>query len=183
MAQLWTCLICLSYASFPHTNPQHECVNLDNNMATVQNAAGPREFGVRTLRTQERQDQRDVSRVFLTAEALMTLGLNPGERCRLYKVDETYGHRPEAIAWTALQKPLNNNIVQMYKTFQTYCGFSSEDKINIAPTGAVLVALSVTVTEVISDDEEAKIALPLSEMDRPHWEWFLKECLGRKFSC
>lgn len=148
-------------------------------MASSQNTAGPREFGVRTLRTQERQDQRDVSRVFLTAEALMTLGLNAGERCRLYKVDETYGHRPEAIAWTALQKPFNNNVVQMYKTFQTYCGFTPEDKINIAHAGGLLVALSVTVTEVISDDQEAGVALPLSETDRPHWEWFLKECLGR----
>jgi AAA family ATPase len=146
-------------------------------MAAAENAQKP-EFKVRTFPKQERQDQRDVSRVFLTAEVFMDFKLVNGQICRLWKSDDPDGPKRAGIAWTASQKPLNYNNIQMFKTFHTACGYTTDDKLCIAPGGPVPAVDTVKIRDTTHESQTAEERLDLSEEDRPHWEWYLKESLG-----
>lgn len=66
----------------------------------------------------------------------------------------------------------------MSKTFQEACGFKLGDDLNIsAAGGAVDVADVIVLRDVTA--EAVDTTLELSDQDRPYWEWFLRESLGR----
>jgi AAA family ATPase len=140
-------------------------------MSEMQNGQKVLEVKIRSLPGQERQDQKDVSRVFLSRETLFDLRLEVGQLCYLWKLDDIGVQRRQAIAWAATQK-LNKNVVQMFKTFQDACGFKLDDKIALAPAGDIQSAECVILRDNTGIDE-------LKERDLPHWEWYLGDKLGK----
>jgi AAA family ATPase len=137
---------------------------------------------------QERPDQKGISRVHMCKEALMDLGLQPGQAISLWKKDESTSLRRDAVAWLTAEKNLSKKVVQMSKTFQEVCGFKLADDLVIGAAGNVTVAESITLRDITEGSG------PVSELgseDKPHWEWYLRENLGRscclvlhdKFSC
>lgn len=127
---------------------------------------------VRSLVEKERSDQKDVSRVFFSKDALLDMRLEAGQPCYLWKMDDPLAERREAIAWpTPTSRRLNKDVCQMFKPFQEACGFKLEDRIQVAPAGK----LKTAVTVVLKDMTEGP---PLNEKDRGPWEWFLGDKLG-----
>lgn len=125
---------------------------------------------------QERPDQKGVSRVHMCKEALMDLGLQPGQAICLWRKDESTGTRREAVAWLTAEKNLSKKVVQMSKTFQEVCGFKLADDLVIGAAGNVNVAESIILRDVTDGTEPVP---ELKSEDRLHWEWYLRENLGR----
>ncbi|CZT04628.1 hypothetical protein WAI453_007764 [Rhynchosporium graminicola] len=123
----------------------------------------------------ERSDQKDVSRVYITSVALSELNLKPGMLIQIWKKDES--ERKEAIAWNTTEKANNKNVIQMFKTFREFCDFTLSDDLLICGAGDVSTAGSVFLRDVTSQ-ESGKIT-DISDEDRPHWEWFLRDSLSR----
>jgi len=127
--------------------------------------------------SQERPDQDGATRVMLSMNALLDLGLSSGQICYLWKNGETRDARREAIAWLSTEKNLNKKVAQISKAFQEVCGYKLGDDLIIAPGNGEepKAAQNVSFKDVsvgVGDIEE------LSEEDRPHWEWHLKKSLG-----
>jgi hypothetical protein len=129
---------------------------------------------------QERPDQRGISRVHMCKEALMELGLQSGQACYLCKKDEPSDKRREAVAWLTAEKNLSKKVVQMSKTFQEVCGFKLADDLIIGAAGNVNIAGSIVLTD-ITTTEGGEPVPELSKEDKPHWEWYLRENLGRSY--
>ena len=124
---------------------------------------------------QERPDQKGVSRVHMCKEALMDLGLQPGQAIFLWKNNENINSRREAIAWLTAEKNLSKKVVQIAKSFQEICGFKLADDLIIGSAGNVNVAESI----VLRDTTEGLESVELRNEDKPHWEWFIRENLGK----
>jgi hypothetical protein len=135
----------------------------------MQSATKTLEVKVRAVHGTERSDQKDLARVFLSRDALLDLGLEPGQPCSLSKIDEKTTEIRGAVAWLTSQK-LNKNVMQMFKSFQELCGFRLEDRVMITPAGTMDIA-----TKVVLEDKTD--GFPLSAKDWPHWEWFLEDKL------
>jgi AAA family ATPase len=128
---------------------------------------------------QERPDQKGVSRVHMCKEALMDLGLQPGQAIYLWKRDERSDTRREAVAWLTAEKNLSKKVVQISKTFQEVCGFKLADDLIIGAAGNVNTAESILLRDITEGSEPVP---ELGSEDKPHWEWYLRENLGRS-SC
>lgn len=126
---------------------------------------------------QERPDQKGVSRVHLCRDALLDLKLDSGQPCFLWKTTETEEQRREAIAWLTSEKSLSRKVIQISKTFQDQCGFKLGDDLIIKASGAQCVAPaeSIFLRDISAQGLDA--TPELSEEDRHHWEWFLRESL------
>jgi hypothetical protein len=129
------------------------------------------EFKIRTYNpSSERQDQRDVSRVYFNGDTQLEMDLKTGLPCYIWKIENGQAERREALAWPSNQN-INKNVIQMHKTFQEVCGFKYEDRIAVAPAPALQFARCVVVRDITATS-------PLSVRDRPHWEWCLEDKLG-----
>jgi hypothetical protein len=129
------------------------------------------EFKIRTYNpSQERQDQRDVSRVYYNGDTILDMELKTGQPCYMWKIEDVESQRREAVVWQAYQN-INKNVVQMNKTFQEACGFKYEDRIAVAPAPSLQYAHCVVLRDVT-------VTASLSVRDRPHWEWCLEDKLG-----
>lgn len=130
-----------------------------------------------TEKTQERPDQKGISRVLMNRDVLLDLRLESGQPCYLWKVDEPFETRKEAIAWLAPEK-LNKTIIQFSKSFQEFCGYKLAESVNISatPLGSLAIAESIVLREVTSQEFED---IPKLGEDALHWEWYLREMLGR----
>ena len=126
---------------------------------------------------QERPDQKGVSRVHLCKEALLDLKLESGQPCYLWKTGESSDQRREAIAWLTAEKSLSKKVVQMSKTFQEACGVKLGDDLNICAAGTLGTAEVVVMRDITN--LELENVPELGDQDRPHWEWYLRESLGR----
>lgn len=142
-------------------------------MSDIPNAQKALEVKIRTLPGQERQDQKDLSRVFLSSDAMRDSRIEAGHPCYMWKIDDPGDQRREGLAWPSPQK-LNKNVAQMFKTFQETCGFKLEDRIAVAPAEGLQ-----TVSCVVLRDTSSHASL--NERDRPHWEWYMEDKLGRLF--
>jgi hypothetical protein len=132
------------------------------------------EFKIRTYNPgQERQDQRDVSRVYFNADTILEMGLVVGQPCYMWKIEEQESQRREAIVWQAYQN-LSKNVMQMNKSFQEALGFKYEERIAVAPGPILQPACCVVVRDVTA-------TASLSMRDRPHWEWCLEDKFGMHF--
>jgi AAA family ATPase len=130
--------------------------------------------------SQERPDQKGASRVHLCREALLDLKLESGQVCYITKLNESESKRREAIAWLTAEKSLSKKVVQMSKSFQEACGFKLGDDVKISAGGVMDVAASVVLRDITAQDLDT---IPeLGAQDKPHWEWFLRESLGRYFT-
>jgi AAA family ATPase len=132
------------------------------------------EVKIRPYPTQikERPDLNGLSRVLLSPDALIYLGLKAGSPCYIWKNDEET--KREAIAWPAAEKNLKN--VQVTKTFQAICGFKLSDDVRISagPPGELATAESVILRDITENVPE------IEEEDLYPWEWTLKKDALRK---
>lgn len=129
---------------------------------------------------QERPDQKGVSRVHVCREVLLDLRLESGQPCYLWKTSENKESKKEAIVWLTGEKSLSKKIVQMSKTFQEAYGFKLGDDLNIQAAGTLAVTESIMLRDITLKDVET--TAELSDEDKPHWEWFLRESLGMQIS-
>lgn len=126
---------------------------------------------------QERPDQKGVSRVHLCRDALLDLKLDSGKPCYLWKTTETEDQRREAVAWLTTEKSLSRKVIQISKTFQEYCGFKLGDDLIISGTGHPYVTPAESIILKDTSTQGVDGVPELSEEDRPHWEWFLRDSL------
>lgn len=123
---------------------------------------------------QERADQKGVARVNLCKESLLDLRLESGQPCFLWKEGE---QKREAIAWLTAEKSLSKKVIQVAKTFQEVCGFKLGDDVFISAAGSLASAENI----ILQDTSAAELdgVSDLGPEERPHWEWFLEESLGK----
>jgi hypothetical protein len=159
--------------SHPSTHDAKFYKASSNIMSDKQNTQKTLEVKIRTLPGQERQDQKDVSRVFLSIDTLRDFPLRAGQPCYLWKIDDPQSQHREAVVYPSTQK-LNKNVLQMFKTFQEACGFKLDDRVAMASAEDFQ-----TVSCVVLRDASSISAL--NEKERPHWEWYLSDKLGQLF--
>lgn len=129
--------------------------------------------------SQERPDQDGASRVLLSMNTLLDLGLTSGQTCYVWKSGEVEGgagekrEMREAVAWLSTEKNLSKKVAQLSKAFQEACGFKLSDELGIASAGGVQpkVVKSVVCRDMSVEGEGLPV---LDEEDRVHWEWHLK---------
>lgn len=149
-------------------------------MSNIQDTQKTLEVKIRPFANQnfkDRPDQNGVSRVYLASTALSELNLKPGMLCQIWKKDEQ--ERKEAVAWLTTEKSTNKKVIHMSKTFQDVCDFKLSDDLFLCAAGTVGVAGSIFFRDITS--QESGEIPEISEEDRPHWEWFLRESLGKFF--
>jgi AAA family ATPase len=148
-------------------------------MSNIQDTQKTLEVKIRPYsnQNQERPDQKGVSRVHLCKEALLDLRLESGQPCYLWKSVESSDQRREAIAWLTTEKSLSKKVVQMSKTFQEAYGFKLGDDLNISAAGTLGIAEVIEMRDVTTLELDS--APELGDEERPHWEWYLRESLGR----
>jgi len=92
--------------------------------------------------------------------------------------DAAIDNKKEAIVWLTAEKSLSKKVVQVSKTFQEACGFKLGDDLCISAAGQLSTVETVVLRDITANEEGTP---ELGEADRPHWEWFLRESLGRSF--
>lgn len=135
----------------------------------------PRLFTVRPFSKQPRQDHRDAFRVYLSANSLAYLKLRAGDLCALQLNDDP---PKTAIAWTAVEN-IQNTVIQTSKTLQECYGFKLGDKVAVSRLDASLEDASLVQLEECTDPEKLAQLGPITDADRPHWEWGLEFPLSR----
>jgi AAA family ATPase len=169
--------------SAKNTPDQHDNSQQQNYiMSTNQEPQKTLEVKIRPFsnqNNQERPDQKGASRVHLCSEALRELSLGAGQICYLWKVNETPERRREAIVWPTLEKSLSKKVVQMSKTFQEATGFKLADDLKICAAESPNVKIAETIVLRDLTGEEASTIPELVGEEKQHWEWFLKESLGK----
>ncbi|KAK0111390.1 AAA+-type ATPase [Cadophora gregata] len=149
-------------------------------MSKIQDAQKTLEVKIRPFANQnfkDRPDQNGVSRVYLSSTALSELNLKPGMLCHIWKKDELEHEKKEAIAWLTTEKSTNKKVIYMSKTFQDVCDFKLADDLLISGAGVLGIAGSIFLRDITQ--QESADTLDIEDEDRPHWEWFLRENLGR----
>jgi hypothetical protein len=130
------------------------------------------EVKIKNKTVQERADQKDVSRVFFSKDALLDLRLEAGKLCYLQKIEDLQLPRRQVMAWPA-PAALNKGSAQMSKTLREACGFMPEDRVAAVPCGDISTTECVVLRDITT--------IPaLSESDRPHYEWKLGKDLGKQ---
>lgn len=157
-----------------HTLTQHARTHKTEQiiMSEIQGLQKTLEVKIRVRTIQERQDQKDVSRVFFSKDALVEMRIEAGKPCYMWKIDDLETRRRQVIAWPSPQ-PLNKNVVQMAKSLQEACNLRLEDRCFVAPCGELLTAECVMLRDATTGMS------PLSEIDRSHWEWYIEDKLCR----
>jgi AAA family ATPase len=121
----------------------------------------------------ERADQKGISRVHLSKEALFDLKLEAGQPCLLWRVGEDEGQKIEAIAWPASDKSLGKKAAQITRSFQEFCGLKLSDELKISAGGSLHMIESVVVKDLTPLDTLSE----LKEEEKSMWDWPLRECL------
>jgi AAA family ATPase len=129
------------------------------------------EFKLRAIPS-TRSDQKEVSRVMLSADVMYEMGLKAGQPCSLWKSDEPDSKPREALVFNVIGQKLNKDVIQIYRPFQEICGFKLEDRIAISAAEELETAHTVILQDISPG------ATSLTERDRPHWEWALEEKLS-----
>ena len=127
-------------------------------------------FKIRPSPRAARSDLKDAFRVYLTANALQSLKLRPGDLCQM-KLEDSSPHT--AIAWLATEK-FNDTVVQTSKTLQDLYGLRLEDKVSIEKLQRPLPIASQVILWDVTEN-----AGVLSEVEKIRWEVFLQLSLAR----
>jgi hypothetical protein len=123
--------------------------------------------------TLERADQKGLSRVHLSKEALFDLKLEAGQPCLLWRVGEDDGQKIEAIAWPTSEKSLGKKAAQITRSFQEICGLKLSDELKISAGGSLQMIESVVLKDITGLDTLSE----LKDEEKSIWVWSLKECL------
>ncbi|KAL2832367.1 P-loop containing nucleoside triphosphate hydrolase protein [Aspergillus cavernicola] len=134
-----------------------------------------RDFAVRPLPKQVRNDHRDAFRVYLSSTSLAALKLRAGDVCSLVLPGRS---SKQAIAWSSAEK-IGTSIVQTSRTLQDCYGIKLGDQISITRLDEVLEeAGSITLLDC-SDSERIEKHGPIALSDRDHWAWSLEYPLSK----
>ncbi|KAI9373997.1 P-loop containing nucleoside triphosphate hydrolase protein [Aspergillus egyptiacus] len=134
-----------------------------------------RDFTVRPLPKQVRNDNRDAFRVYLSSTSLASLKLRAGDICRLLLPG---GSSKQAIAWSSAES-IGKSAVQLSRTIQDCYGIKLGDQISITRVDDVLEeAGSVTLVDY-SDPDRIERYGPISLPEREHWAWSLEFPLSK----
>ncbi|KAL4877250.1 P-loop containing nucleoside triphosphate hydrolase protein [Aspergillus karnatakaensis] len=134
-----------------------------------------REFTIRQLSKQVRNDHRDAFRVYLSSTALANLRLKAGDICRLLLPG---GSSKQAIAWNSPEN-IGKSIAQTSRTLQDCYGIRLNDQISITRVDEALAEPeSVTLVDCSEDDKLEKYG-PIALSDRNHWAWSLEFPLSK----
>ncbi|RKF81131.1 ATPase family gene 2 protein [Golovinomyces cichoracearum] len=132
----------------------------------------------------ERPDQKGISRVHLCKDALVELNISPGQVCYLRKLENDeekkcdHQKKREAIAWLTTEKSLSKKVIQISKTFQEACDFKLGDYLTLEAAGTLCIADVIVLKDLTIDNSTDNIPM-LEEADKSHWEWYIRELLGR----
>ncbi|KAL4869313.1 hypothetical protein BDV12DRAFT_83070 [Aspergillus spectabilis] len=134
-----------------------------------------RDFTVRQISKQIRNDHRDAFRVYLSSTSLATLRLKAGDVCRLLFPG---GSSKQAIAWNSPES-IGKTIAQTSKTLQDCYGIKLGDQVSITRVDETVAEIdSVTLIDCSDHDRMEKYG-PISLSDRIHWAWSLEYPLSK----
>ncbi|TAQ87135.1 hypothetical protein B7494_g4521 [Chlorociboria aeruginascens] len=125
----------------------------------------------------ERPDQKGASRVYMCRDSLLDLRLESGQPCYLWKLDQDVSQRREALAWLTPEKSMSRKVVQISRVLQEACDMKLGDDLYVGAAGNLAAAESIILRDITTQESDA--IMDISTEDRPHWEWYLKENLGR----
>ncbi|KAL2866804.1 putative AAA family ATPase [Aspergillus lucknowensis] len=134
-----------------------------------------RDFAVRPLSKQVRNDHRDAFRVYLSSTSLAALKLKAGDVCRVILPS---GGTKDAIAWNSPES-IGKSVVQTSRTLQDCYGIRLGDQVSIVKVDENLDEIdSISLTDCSGPDRIEKYgAIPLP--DRQHWAWCLEFPLSK----
>ncbi|KAL2796531.1 P-loop containing nucleoside triphosphate hydrolase protein [Aspergillus keveii] len=134
-----------------------------------------RDFAVRPLSKQVRNDHRDAFRVYLSSTSLAILKLKAGDVCRILLPG---GGSKEAIAWNSPES-IGKSIVQTSRTLQDCYGIKLGDQISLVRVDEALQEIgSISLTDC-SDSDRIERYGPIPIPDRHHWAWSLEFPLSK----
>ncbi|KAL3468923.1 P-loop containing nucleoside triphosphate hydrolase protein [Aspergillus californicus] len=134
-----------------------------------------RDFAVRPLSKQIRNDHRDAFRIYLSSTSLAALKLRAGDVCCLVLPG---GSSKQAIAWISPES-IGKTVVQASRTLQDCYGIKLGDQVSITRVDEVLDEIgSITLTDC-SDPEKIEKYGAISLSDRNHWAWSLEYPLSK----
>ncbi|KAL2836035.1 P-loop containing nucleoside triphosphate hydrolase protein [Aspergillus pseudoustus] len=134
-----------------------------------------RDFIVRPLSKQVRNDNRDAFRVYLSSTSLAALKLKAGDVCRILLPG---GGSKDAIAWNSLES-IGKSIVQTSRTLQDCYGIKIGEQISLVRVEESLQEIgSISLTDCSDPDKIEKYG-PIPIPDRQHWAWSLEFSLSK----
>ncbi|KAL4994823.1 P-loop containing nucleoside triphosphate hydrolase protein [Aspergillus recurvatus] len=134
-----------------------------------------REFVVRPLSKQIRNDHRDAFRVYLSTTSLATLKLKAGDVCRILTPG---GSSKQAIAWNSPES-IGKSVIQTSRTLQDCYGIKLGDQVSIVRVDEVLAEVGSTSLVDCSDPDRVERYGPIAISDRNHWAWALEFPLSK----
>ncbi|EPS30853.1 hypothetical protein PDE_05805 [Penicillium oxalicum 114-2] len=132
--------------------------------------ADVRSFTARPLSKHARSDLKDAFRIYLSSSSLAALRLRADDLCTLSSAD---GAPKTAIAWTATEN-IQSTVMQTSRTLQECYGIKVGEKYAITKVDGTLDDIETIVLMDCSDTEKIERFGPISDKDRPHWEWTLE---------
>ncbi|OJJ06884.1 hypothetical protein ASPVEDRAFT_33145 [Aspergillus versicolor CBS 583.65] len=134
-----------------------------------------RDFTIRPLPKQVRNDHRDAFRVYLSTTSLASLKLKAGDVCRLLLPG---GSSKQAIAWNSAES-IGKSVVQTSRTLQDCYRVKLGDQVSIVRVDEPLVDVdSVSLIDCSDADRTEKYG-PIYPSDRNHWAWALELPLSK----
>ncbi|KAL4915146.1 P-loop containing nucleoside triphosphate hydrolase protein [Aspergillus aurantiobrunneus] len=134
-----------------------------------------RDFTVRPLSKQVKNDHRDAFRVFLSTTSLATLKLKAGDICRLLLPS---GASKQAIAWNSAES-IGKSVVQTSRTLQDCYGIKLGDQVSIIRSDEALVEIGSISLSDCSDPDRTEKYGPIALTDCNHWGWALEFPLSK----
>ncbi|KAL4803892.1 P-loop containing nucleoside triphosphate hydrolase protein [Aspergillus unguis] len=134
-----------------------------------------RDFAVRPLPKQVRNDHRDAFRVYLSTTSLANLKLKAGDICRLLL---SGGASKQAIAWNSPES-IGKSVVQTSRTLQECYGIKIGDQVSIIRPDEVLIDIGSISLVDCSDADKIEKYGPVALSDRNHWAWALEFPLSK----
>ncbi|KAJ5480987.1 ATPase [Penicillium diatomitis] len=129
-----------------------------------------RSFTARPLSKQARSDLKDAFRIYLSSSSLAALRLRADDLCTLSSAD---GSPKTAIAWTAVEN-IQSTVVQTSRTLQECYGIKVGEKYAITKVEGTLDDIENIVLMDCSEPDKIEKFGPISDQERPHWEWTLE---------
>ncbi|KAL4735547.1 P-loop containing nucleoside triphosphate hydrolase protein [Aspergillus similis] len=134
-----------------------------------------RDFVVRPLSKQVRNDHRDAFRVYLSTSSLAILKLKAGDVCRILT---SHGSSKQAIAWNSPES-IGKSVIQASRTLQDCYGVKLGDQVSIVRVDEVLAEVGSISLVDCSDPDRAERYGPIAISDRNHWAWALEFPLSK----
>ncbi|KAL4923271.1 putative AAA family ATPase [Aspergillus undulatus] len=134
-----------------------------------------REFTIRPMPKQVRNDHRDAFRVYLSTTSLATLKLRAGDICRILLPG---GSSKQAIAWNSVES-IGKSTAQTSRILQDCYGINLGDQVSITRVDEALPEIETIALADCSDPERIQRYGPITLPDKKHWAWALEFPLSK----